>query len=423
MESHNTENEPNGKLDRHLSKLYTTHACEISTPGKVAKDLNLAPSRVSELKAGSRRLTNEQAIKLQELYGLPSAMPGHWQEVEIMESTTLLKTLTDNTQTMQFSRLLALYSSDEYIEIILNSILINKMHAVDGYKLHPETHDDKQENERLTKVTKLAYFNTLLNSDYFNLWCKSALLLLKNENKNSDIDFQNFFTKDVLSAHKYENKIKWDMPTSGFCTLEMYIKSLAPDTGFTMIMGRDSSSFLDLIEHLLLINKVKGRIDDGPYQNTTEQDCKYIFGTKYNGTNISSPIVETVIVGECVWSLDECIQVGSPKKIKTILNWCSLLSRSYTLNSVMSEECVDWLKAKLYYTQQYQYYLQVQFDGSCSPCVNGRVLLIKINDRLRVFEEVSEIFTELGINDYFQEDMKKTVAIKGGYIPSAQYIN
>ena len=72
------------KLNKQISKHYVEHACSISSSGQVAKDLNLEPSRISEIKSGRRRLSEKESEVIQELYGLPSTSDGHWVEAELV---------------------------------------------------------------------------------------------------------------------------------------------------------------------------------------------------------------------------------------------------------------------------------------------------------------------------------------------------
>ena len=114
------------KLNKQISKHYIEHACSISSSGQVAKELGIEAPRVSEIKAGRRRLTADEAQVLKELYGTPSQSEGHWVVAELIDFDSLNKSLVDNSLVNQLVKVSEFVNSEEFIDDILSCIRVEE---------------------------------------------------------------------------------------------------------------------------------------------------------------------------------------------------------------------------------------------------------------------------------------------------------
>ncbi|MCZ8530582.1 hypothetical protein [Alteromonas sp. PRIM-21] len=78
---------------------------------------------------------------------------------------------------------------------------------------------------------------------------------------------------------------------------------------------------------------------------------------------------------------------------------------------------------KLFYTEQYQYLVALDL-ATAEFMPSKRSLLIKIENRQKVFDDLLAIFEHFDIAlEFTMKHIKKALAANGGYISSAIYIH
>ncbi|MCT8127236.1 hypothetical protein H1D31_14590 [Alishewanella sp. BS5-314] len=259
------------KLNKQISKYYVDHACQISSPGVVANELNLEPSRVSDLRAGRRQLTVEQAEKIKEVYGLPSTSQGHWMECELLSSQNLHKQFIDNGLALHYLQIIQAIKSEDFIKQIMRCCYFSDQ-SVPGYQSTAGIYNEdyrkvQNENEKIFLEFKLKYFNELLASDSFQTYCDS-------ENKDMDPEFLNGLCKEI-------------------------------NPNFSFLFNHSSSfnykaQFFKFFRYLRVFREL---VLSNTYANLVDFDKDLIIGGSYKINYMELPKKEYVIVGKVVWEI------------------------------------------------------------------------------------------------------------------------
>lgn len=394
-----------GKLNKQMSKFYVEHACCISSTGQVAKELSLETSRISELKGGRRQLTLEEAEIIKQIYGLPSKSEGYWIECELL-TRTFHKDFVDNGLSLHFIKLIELFSNPEFINTILDRIDVNQS-VIDGYHdpiFVPSNERDAVElvNKKIIKKHKQKLFNTLINEPDFQAWCD---MTMKKIRLADDCDITDAY--EDIEAEKTLHKICYN--------IEKYFSVARMDC-----IGR---SHLSKIATLHLISQFKGLINSKTYANLLIDNKPFVFGHKLKLKPKMSPVKEYVLVGKCVWKSDRTLKLLTPKLASRSIWWVPKQNIT-TYSKIIASKDTTHISIKLFYTEQYQYLVEVKLFEDDYGFNSQRSLMIKVENRQHVFEELMEIFNYFNVEDSFiLKHIKEAVAKNGGYIASAIYID
>lgn len=425
-------NSPNNKLNKQISKHYVDHACNISSPGQVSKELDLPPPRISELRKGMRQLTAEQAEIIKMNYGIPSTTECYWMEAELTSLEALGKDFIDNGLMQNLIRLVTVISDDEFIDMMLEDVSVDTkrikgfvdLSLIDKANKHNGT---SQKNKRLERVYKLKVFNKLLADMTFQNWCAAANRILAEYPNTQDLKFFEdlLYNKDIFSAQLVEGRMQWDFPTTDFTTLPRIFSSI--EEGFRVSLLKPSSRPSEAISRLSAICQLKRLIDCKTYAHIFTSQSSFSFGTKLGIEKGIQPVKEYAIAGKCVWNSSEqserYLELNQPKSEKGVVDWVPLISYADMSSEDLAPLSFTHAEIKLFYTEQYQYLvaLGLATDEFMPP---KRCLLIKIENRQKVFDDLLAIFEHFDIaHEFTMKHIKKAVAANGGYIPSAIYIH
>lgn len=416
------------KLNKQLSKYYVEHACQISSPGTVARELDLLPERISDLRGGRRQLTVAQAEKIKEIYGLPSASEGHWLECELLSSKDLNKQFIDNGLAIHFIQLIEMANSDKFIDEMLKCIYVQETKIV-GYRSTSGISSDirpniEHQNARLVKEHKLKLFNELLSNEKFSQWCSAAISIIKMHTGVKDsVFYENILhNKDILSAISVGGVTHWDAPTSDYTTLPDIFKDIGDGFHFNILNLQHP---VQTIEILYFFNKLSRLVRSATYGNLIVGAAVFSFGKQLRLDRKALPIKEYVVVGKPVWEVDinRPLQLSQPIIPENVIGWRSD-ERYPPLFSAIAQPMLTHVTFRLFYTEQYKYLLEVCFFRDEYAAMPERRLLIEIEKRQAIFDELMIIFDHFQVeHEFAMKNIKRAVAIKGGYIPSAMYLD
>lgn len=413
------------KLNKQISKHYIEHACSISSSGQVAKDLNLEPSRVSEIKSGRRRLSEKESEVIQELYGLPSTSDGHWVEAELVGLGDLNKAFIDNGLLNQLASVVALVNSEGFITSVLNVINVDER-LVKGYVHIPmvergeNTSGTEQKNNRLVKEHKIKLLNRLLSHTYFQHWCDTALRLLSDEKviKNREFYENLYYQKDVTMPIAIGSEVRWDFPNLDFITLRGICKQIEP--GFTLNLD-----YYNPTQHtfeLIALFKLSRICQSNSFAHIFEANDGFKFGRKLTLNRKKLPNQEYVVIGKCVWEGNDLFRLEKPINEKSLLKFDAQSIKKSVTNESLLPVTSNFVSVRLFYTEQYKYLVEISFylEAYSYP---HRTMLIEIEEKNKVFENLVDIFKHFGVEHQItMKNIKYAVASKGGYIPSAIYL-
>ncbi|MGI2038329.1 hypothetical protein ACRN9Z_09635 [Shewanella frigidimarina] len=417
-------NSSNDKLNKQISKHYVEHACEISSTGQVAKELNLETSRVSELKGGRRQLTIEQAEILKQIYGLPSASQGHWIECELLPKD-FHKSFIDNGLTIHFINLIELLNTDRFMDTFLKGVSVTAS-SVPGYEdpwtLKCEAREHLiSSNNKILKDHKLKLLNELFERDDFQEWCESAIYLMHQSKIVKDTKFYEniFHEKDILSVIAENGVVHWNVPTSDFKRLPMICDEVEPH--FRISGGYEINS--RHIEKIIILYRLKQLIEGKTYANLFENEG-YLFDQKIKINHKNSPVKEYVVVGKCVWNPDKLFRLQVPMIINSVVGWSPVEDDSHSYERNIMPNKHRFMFIRLFYTETYNYLVELKLFDDEYGAICNRCLMIQVEDRQNVFNELKGIFDYFKIEDtLMMNSVKRAVADNGGYIPSAIYID
>ncbi|GGF54117.1 hypothetical protein [Alteromonas lipolytica] len=426
-------NKSESKLNKQISKHYVDHACNISSPGQVAKELNLDPSRISELRGARRLLTIEQAEIIKEMYGIPSNSTSYWLEGERTTLEALGIDFIDNGLKLHFCRILELFNTDTFIDRVLSNIYVNEK-GIPEFKetsLFEQADINKsieQKNKRLIKEHKIKMFNLLLSSEHFQQWCDSAATLLGRDDIQQDDKFFGdlLMNKDIRKAVIKGDEIQWGSTDSNPVTLPLILASI--EKGFYLSFSNVYQNRKEAIGKFIAICRFKQLVESKSYANILPSGSTFIFGKKLGMVRNNMPVKEYVIVGKCVWDHEEQlgtkIRLNNPIKTKSVVK----LSRDeggFELNpdDQLVPETIRYLNVRLFYTEQFNYVAEIQtFSDNFKGC--DRSILVEFEERHKVFDGMIEILKYFTADFHFTiKQIKGAVAANGGYIPSAIYID
>ena len=417
-------NSSNDKLNKQISKYYVEHACEISSTGQVAKELNLETSRISELKGGRRQLTVGQAEIIKQIYGLPSASQGHWIECELLPKD-FHKSFIDNGLTIHFINLIELLNTDRFMDTFLKEVSVNE-YSVPGFKLPWTLSWEEQEligpkNNEILKNYKLNLLNELFERDDFQKWCDSVFYLMHQSDIVKDTQFYEniFHEKDILSVIAVNGVVHWNVPTSDFKRLPMICDEVEPH--FRILGGYEDNS--RHIEKIIILYRLKQLMEGKTYAYLFEEQNS-LFSKKLTINHKNSPVKEYVVVGKCVWNPDKLFRLQVPMLMSSVVGWSSGDDYSYSNERAIKPDNYTHMELRLLYTEQYKYLVEVKLFSDEYGSICNRCLLIQVENRQNVFDELKGIFDYFKIEDNFMmNSVKRAVADNGGYIPSAIYID
>jgi plasmid maintenance system antidote protein VapI len=375
------------KLNKQISKYYVEHACQISSTGTVAAELGLEPSRISELRGGRRQLTVSQAEKIKEIYGLPSTSQGHWMECELLSSKDLHKQFVDNGLAQHFIELIEMVNSERFINFITDNVRIAE-YQVAGYEHVPMSELGKSselefKNSRLLKNYKIKLLNELMQKQEFHNWC--------------DVFIQSGTFSDI-------NKI-----------LETVNSTFV--TNLYTVCGPDQT-----LEVFAALSQIYRLVKSNTYNHLISGAHSYLFGSQLQLEAKCLPNKEYVVVGKIV--LETAII-----KLHEQIPCLSVLGRLSQENhreevSAINPAVFTHVTLRLYFTEQYRYLLEVHLHrGECGHA-KGRRMLIEIENRQTIFDELEQIFSYFKIEHTLAiKQVKAAIALKGGYIPQAVYLD
>jgi hypothetical protein len=417
-------NSSENKLNKQISKYYVEHACEISSTGQVARELNLETSRVSELKGGRRQLTIEQAEIIKQIYGLPSASQGHWIECELL-SKDFHKSFIDNGLAIHFIKLIELLNTAHFMDTFLKGVSVNES-SVPGFKLPWTLSREEQkligpQNNEILKNYKLNLLYELFKRDDFQKWCDSVLYLMHQSNIVKDTKFYEniFHEKDILSVIAENGVVHWNVPTSDFKRLPMICGEV--ESHFRISGGSEVNS--RHIEKIIILYRLKQLMEGKTYAYLFEEKNSF-FSMKLTINHKNSPVKECVVVGKCVWDPDELFRLQVPIIMDSVVGWSSGEDYSYSYDRDIMPNRHRFIRIKLFYTETYNYLVELKLFDDEYGAICNRCLMIKVEDRQNVFDELKGIFDYFKIeNNFMMNSVKRAVADNGGYIPSAIYID
>ncbi|QYK01741.1 hypothetical protein [Shewanella psychrotolerans] len=417
-------NSSNAKLNKQISKYYVEHACGISSTGQVAKELNLDASRVSELKGARRQLTTEQAEIIKKIYGLPSASQSHWIEGELLPKD-FHKSFIDNGLTIHFINLIELVNSERFWDSFLKGVSVNES-SVPGFKLPWTLSWEEQEligpkNNEILKKYKLNLLDKLFKRDDFQKWCDSAHYLMHQSGIVKDNQFYEniFYEKDILSAIVENGVVHWNVPTSDFKRLPMICDEVEPH--FRISGGYEINS--RHIEKIIILYRLRQLMEGKTYAYLFE-DQNSLFSKKLTINHKNSPVKEYVVVGKCVWDPDKLFRLQVPIIMNSVIGWSSGEDYSHSYERDIMPHRHRFITIRLFYTETYNYLVELKLFDDEYGAICNRCLMIQVEDRQNVFDELKGIFDYFKIENIFMmNSVKRAVADNGGYIPSAIYID
>lgn len=376
------------KLNKQISKYYVEHACQISSTGTVAAELGLEPSRISDLRGGRRQLTVSQAEKIKEIYGLPSTSQGHWMECELLSSIDLHKQFIDNGLALHFVQLIKMLNSEKFVNYIVDFCYFSDQ-SVPGYQstlgLYNNDYTNAQlKNDDIFREYKLKFFNELLACDLFQTYCNG-------ENTVFDPEF-------------FDN----------IC------KEINPNFGF-----RQSDNFTRIFKLLRFLRDLRGLILSNTYAHLASCNTSFLVGGEYKITEKSSPKKEYVVVGKVVWEVgtDNLLRLTNPIANDGLFGLQADEDCFHVLSS-LNPPILRFCSLKLYYSEQYKYLLAVELYQDEHRLNPVRKLLIGIEDRQNIFSELLELFNYFQIETSWTiKHIKYAIALNGGYIPGAIYLD
>ncbi|MBQ4830604.1 hypothetical protein J8L84_15105 [Alteromonas sp. MMG017] len=413
------------KLNKQISKHYIEHACSISSSGQVAKELGIEAPRVSEIKAGRRRLTADEAQVLKELYGTPSQSEGHWVVAELIDFDSLSKSLVDNSLVNQLVKVSEFVNSEEFIDGILSCIRVEES-RIRGYErvqavdISDKSKGTEQKNKRLVREYKLKLLNQMLSNAYFKNWCDTAVRLLTDGSVKKDFSFIDklLYTKDVTTPTLVNGSVQRDIPNADFTNLIGLCEQIEP--GFALTF--DSYYPTEDIIRFIALGRLTTLLESQTFSHIVGAHAPFSFGKQLNIKPERLPKKEYVIVGKCVWDDDRLLRLREPMTEKSLLQIDATSSSSLILPEALELNASKYLSIRLFYTEQYKYVVEIQLYPD-EIYISHRKILIDIKEKEKLFPQVLDILTFFNVEHHHTvNNIKAAVAKEGGYIPSAIYI-
>lgn len=413
------------KLNKQISKHYIEHACSISSSGQVAKELGIEAPRVSEIKAGRRRLTADEAQVLKELYGTPSQSEGHWVVAELIDLDSLNKSLVDNSLINQLVKVSEFVNSGEFINGILSCIRV-EVSRIRGYErvqiedVGARNNGTHQKNNRLVREYKLKLLNRLLSNAYFKNWCDTAVRLLTDGDVKKDLSFFDklFYTKDVTTPTVINGSVHWDFPNADFTNLIGLCDQIEP--GFALTF--ESYYPTEDVIRFVALGRLTTLLESQTFSHIVGVQAPFNFSKQLNIKPDRLPKKEYVIVGKCVWDDDRLLKLREPMTEKSLLQIDGANSSSLNLPDALDLNTSKYLSIRLFYTEQYRYVVEIQLYPD-ELYISHRKILIDIKEKEKLFVQVMDILTFFDVEHHHTvNNIKAAVAKEGGYIPSAIYI-
>ncbi len=108
----------------------------------------------------------------------------------------------------------------------------------------------------------------------------------------------------------------------------------------------------------------------------------------------SSPVQDYVITGRCIWK-SEVERLKNPMKALSGLGWMPDMRTHHKSHLDMNPETYLSVNFQIIYTEHHQYYVRVALSKNEYGIIKSRTLLIQIQDRRTVFDEIFAILKSL----------------------------
>ncbi len=389
-------------LNKYQTKLYVEYATNLASTGVLARELGLPDSRISEMKSGRRRLRSDEALIIQEKYGIPSTSNSLWMIAEYMELSTLRETIINNGLELNLIKLIDFFNSKKYMDTLFGSRIKGLWESTD----------------------KLAVFQKLINNKDFGFWCDAAECLFSTLTtcQISDEFITNLmFYKDVQGITCSNGIFRYDLPLTK--PLLIYSELLNNvDSKLRIPLFNESKYDASPIIELLLINKINRLLKSPTYKNLIIEDKSSLLGFRIDRQSNKPCSREYVVSGKVVWKGTN-FQLSTP--IKEAPSFYSQFDDEFMscTNEELKEAVYEYSREELIYTEQYQYFLSIELTGKPGSLISRR-FLIHISNRSHLFESIDKVFSELGIQHTNQSSgIKRSLAENGAFVPTATYIN
>lgn len=404
------------KISIPQSKHFCEYACSQSSNGYVAKLLNLEPSRVSEIKRGVRRLKVEEADILRNNFGIPSSTPGHFYHGIVVNDVDYYRIYRPGSQESHMMHLLRFVSESANINELLS-----------GFQLGTDVFAKSKDQY----AAKLSQVNKLLSSDGFNSWVST----MRNK-------LGSFFTRpsslerDVIYKN---NEIEYEVENFNFSqsseSLAVYAKR-----EFNIIFVNSIMEYT--ANRLLLIGCLKQTLEQAVYPEITAFNECFELGKVECGK-----IPEDIVInGRTVWeSRNDLIPRQANEAIA--FDWVS--NNKYEYDSVdygewhlpVTSEAKSIFQKKyssaqisLIWSESYNYFIKIGLNEVVPDIADDNItpyycsmpydyIIVKVSKVDQVFSELMGVIKSLGINEIEVADIKRVVALNGGFIPNAKYIS
>jgi hypothetical protein len=414
----------NIKISIPESKHFCEYACSQSSSGFVAKLLNLEPSRVSEVKRGTRRLKMEEANTLREHFGIPTSNPGYFYHGMVIDDVDFDRRYRPGSGASHMMYLLRFFSDSSNISVVLN-----------GFNL--ETDTKIVNNEQY--AAKLFQLNKLLESDGFNSW----VTIMKSKLSSFDARPNPLYRNVIDKYHKCKDD------NLGLKKLSESLVEYAKRE-FDIIFINSNDEYI--ANQLLLIGCVKQTLEEGKYPDIAALNESFELG------NIECGYVpeDVVINGRAVWeSRDDLVPTKASGEFA--FNWIpntknEVFDIGYALRSLNGVNDGEWnspdlaktksifpprygsAKISLIWSESYNYFIKIGLnegvpdtaDDDVSPyyCTKPyEYIIVKVSKTDQIFSELMRIIKSLGIDEIEVDDIKRVVALNGGFIPNAKYVS
>jgi len=379
----------NEKLSIPESKHYCEYACSQSSSGFVAKLLELQPSRISEIKNGTRYLTKAEGEILRTAFGIPSQNPGQFCHATVLDDDQLSINYKPGSGESYLMHLLRFVNNSSNLSLLLKS-----------FNLERKTLSTDRE---VSDKDKLVRLNELIN------------------------------TKEFLDL-AYE-ALEPDCPMNG----KVGIASLVAFSSKQFGINFEDSRAQQLEDQLLLISQIKETLDENYFPSVTSLNEKFELGKMCVG-----PLSEDIVInGKTVWKSRDNIELEDTENYFPLADW-NYSPNDYIVgkkegewhSSVNSRAASIYLapyssvQFSLIWSESYNYFIKVglcidplaMVDTESCPKTYDHII-VKVSKADQVFMELLKVFQFFGVKEMDIDKIKEIVALGGGFIPNAKYIS
>lgn len=394
------------KLDKHTTKLYIEHATDHIGTNKVAELLGIKPSRVSDMKNYLRFMTVDEAEIIRSEFGLPSASSGIYIEGELL-GKNWWQELADNSRQLHFARALDIISSDKFLKEVLMTFTVNEL-EVDGYDSKYNAHSEENrkaiehKNERLVTEERCKLADALFVSDAFKQWHHEVI---------------DAITTRQSQARDRDEPVSVELTDDEKQKLEDICRGISPHF---YLYSRDWKKTFSELNFIAAIYKV---INSGTYAPTIGGQTTFRLGQKLTVCKEALPIKDYVVSGRSVWESGVLV-LKTPYTEASGLGWMPHYTKAH-----MSKRCemqpkeFEAIGFELLYTEHYRYFVRVSLHEN-SHYPEDRILLIEIEDKRYIFDELTAIFAKFDLHfPVTLASIKSCLAENAAFIPNAIYLD